>query len=249
VIAGPVATRDLAVAGADVLRIDSPRLPEPVWQHFDTGHEKRSALLDFADPANSDRLEMLLADADVVVQGYRPGALARFGLDVESLHRRFPGIVVARLSAWGAEGPWGQRRGFDSLVQAASGIAVLESGDGGATPGALPVQALDHSAGHFLAASIATALRRQRSLGGSFEIGISLAHIANELTASGPSNGAAPAGSAQQLPTTQVPVTPGNGTPPATVTCAPPVLGFPGAPTSYPSPLHAWGSDQAGWVD
>ncbi len=151
VIAGPVATRDLAVAGADVLRIDSPRLPEAPWQHLDTGHEKRSALMDLDDPSDRMRFEELLSTADVVVHGYRPTALARYGLDPQSLRERFPGIIVAQLSAWGTDGPWGDRRGFDSLVQAASGIAVLESGDG-ATPGALPAQALDHATGHFLAA-------------------------------------------------------------------------------------------------
>ncbi len=65
----------------------------------------------------------------MVVHGYRPMALAKYGLDFESLQGRFPDIVVAQLSAWGTSGQWGDRRGFDSLVQAASGIAVLESKD------------------------------------------------------------------------------------------------------------------------
>ncbi|UUE19380.1 CoA transferase [Microbacterium sp. J1-1] len=247
VIAGPVATRDLAVAGAEVLRIDSPRLPEAGWQHLDTGHEKRSALLDLDDPADFARFEALLADADVVVHGYRPNALTRYGLDAEALHRRFPGMVVAQLSAWGTHGPWGDRRGFDSLVQAATGIAVLESRDRGATPGALPVQALDHATGHFLAASIATALRAQHANGGSFDIRLSLARIANELLAAGPADGTADTTDTQEPLITQVPLASVAGEPTSVVTCAPPVLGFPGAPSDYPSPLHGWGSDQPRW--
>ncbi len=248
VIAGPVASRDLALAGADVLRVDSPHLPEPSWQHFDTGQGKRSTLLDLADPAAMERLTRLLPDADVVVHGYRPGALARFGLDAETLRARHPGVVVAQLSAWGDEGPWGRRRGFDSLVQAATGIAVLESGDGGATPGALPVQALDHSAGHFLAAAIATALRRQRRHGGSYEVAITLAGVAEALlVAKRTTTGAAEATAPDALPRVTVPVTASAGAPARTVECAPPILAFEGAPHEYGHPLHPWGSDEPAW--
>src|SRR5207245_907829 len=81
VIAGPVATRTLALLGADVLRVDSPRLPEIEWQYVDTGMGKRSTLLDLADSAHRERFDELLASADVVVCGYRPGALSTYGLD------------------------------------------------------------------------------------------------------------------------------------------------------------------------
>ncbi|WP_055636412.1 CoA transferase, partial [Streptomyces griseoruber] len=139
VLAGPVATRTLALLGADVLRLDAPGLPELPDQHTDTGFGKRSALLDLT--ADRRRFEELLADADVVVTGYRPGALDRFGLSPEALAERRPGLVVAQVSAWGAYGPWGDRRGFDSLVQVATGIAAVEGSAG--RPGALPAQALD----------------------------------------------------------------------------------------------------------
>ncbi|WP_344563841.1 CoA transferase, partial [Streptomyces atrovirens] len=112
VIAGPVATRTLALLGADVLRVDAPGLPEIADQHADTGFGKRSALLDLS--VGRVVFEELLAAADVVVTGYRPGALDRFGLTPRALAERRPGVVVAQLSAWGAYGPWGDRRGFDS---------------------------------------------------------------------------------------------------------------------------------------
>ena len=143
VIAGPVATRFLALLGADVLRVDSPRLPELEPQHLDTGAGKRSTLLDLGRPADRAASTELLADADVVVTGYRPGALDRWGLSPEALRRHRPDLVVARLSAWGGTGPWAGRRGFDSLVQAATGIAVIEAAAGrrtgrAARPGARP---------------------------------------------------------------------------------------------------------------
>ncbi|THG33596.1 hypothetical protein E6C64_02085 [Naasia lichenicola] len=176
VIAGPVATRTLALFGASVLRIDSPRLPEIAMQHLDTGADKESALLDLA--RDRQTLDDLLTTADVVVTGYRPGALARFGLDPKTLADR--GIISATLSAWGGEGPWHDRRGFDSLVQAASGISWLSSADG-ETPGALPAQALDHSAGYLLAAGVMTALRTRRRNGDVWAVEVSLARVAEEL--------------------------------------------------------------------
>ncbi|MCP3798363.1 CoA transferase [Allokutzneria sp. A3M-2-11 16] len=154
VIAGPVATRTLALLGADVLRVDSPRLAESEDAHADTGMGKRSTLLDLADRRVFDEL---LDAADVVVTGYRPGALDRLGLSAEAMRERRPGLVVAQLCAWGWTGPWAERRGFDSLVQAASGIAMLEG-----RPGALPAQALDHGTGYLLAAAILRALSERR---------------------------------------------------------------------------------------
>ncbi|MGK5450523.1 CoA transferase [Streptomyces radiopugnans] len=182
VIAGPVATRTLALLGADVLRIDSPHLPESADAHADTGFGKRSALLDLASRSGRASFEELLGKAHVVVTGYRPGALDRFGLSAGELAGRRPGVVVAELSAWGGPGvgPWGGRRGFDSLVQAASGIAVTEGGpDGG--PGVLPAQALDHGTGYLLAAAVLRSLTDQRGGGGSRLVRLALARTAHWL--------------------------------------------------------------------
>ncbi|MGY1712335.1 CoA transferase [Geodermatophilus sp. SYSU D00758] len=181
VIAGPVATRTLASHGADVLRLDGPRLPEDPGQLVDTGPGKRHAVLDLASAAGRRAADELLAAADVVVQGYRPGALDRLGLAPEALLERHPHLVVVRLSAWGTEGPWGGRRGFDSLVQAATGIAAV-CGDG-AAPGVLPAQALDHATGHLAAATVLAALHRRRAEGGGWHGELSLARTAAWLLA------------------------------------------------------------------
>lgn len=156
VIAGPVATRTLAFLGADVLRVDPPHLPEDPDAHADTGTGKRSTLLDLADRHDRRTFDDLLDHADVVVTGYRPGALDRHGVSPEALRAKRPDLVVAQLTAWGDTGALAGRRGFDSLVQAATGIAAAESTDG--VPGVLPAQALDHGTGYLLAAAVLRAL-------------------------------------------------------------------------------------------
>ncbi|WP_367132637.1 MULTISPECIES: CoA transferase [Streptomyces] len=181
VIAGPVATRTLGLLGADVLRLDPPGIPESQDAHNDTGFGKRSAVLDLAHRADRAAFEELLARADVVVTGYRPGALDRHGLSPEALAERRPGLVVGQLSAWGTDGPWAGRRGFDSLVQAACGIAATEAAPDG-TPGALPAQALDHGTGYLLAAAVLRAVTEQRTTGGTRLARLCLARTAHWLT-------------------------------------------------------------------
>jgi crotonobetainyl-CoA:carnitine CoA-transferase CaiB-like acyl-CoA transferase len=173
VIAGPVAGRTLAALGAEVLRIDPPGLPELPEAHLDTGPGKRTALLDLAD---AERREALLAGADVLLTGYRPGSLDRFGLD------RHPHVVHVSLSAWGTSGPWAGRRGFDSLVQVASGIAAACAAPDG-TPGVLPAQALDHGTGHLMAAAALRGLAARERGEPVRAAGLSLARTAAELLA------------------------------------------------------------------
>ena len=159
VIAGPVATRTLAALGMDVLRIDPPQLPELAGAYLDSAAGKRSATVDLASERGT--LRRLVEGADVIVTGYRPGALARLGLGADDLHSRRPDAVVATIQAWPGGSPFADRRGFDSIVQAACGIADLETGAGG-IPGALSAQALDHSCGYLLAGAILHALTAGR---------------------------------------------------------------------------------------
>jgi crotonobetainyl-CoA:carnitine CoA-transferase CaiB-like acyl-CoA transferase len=190
VIAGPVATRTLAAWGADVLRLDSPDLPEIPAQALDTLPGKRSAQLDISRPVGRARLEQLLADADVLVQGYRPGALDRYGLAPQELDARHPHLSVVTLSAWGPTGPWAARRGFDSLVQCPTGIALAEGADG--RPGALPAQALDHATGYLAAAAAMLAVAAIQRGEPPRQVRLSLAQTAQWLTAAGTRERSAP---------------------------------------------------------
>ncbi len=241
VIAGPVATRTLALLGADVLRIDPPHIPELPMQHADTGHGKRSALLDLRQPSQLDVFDRLLADADVIVLGYRPAGLAHLGLEPAALAARHPGIIVARLSAWGFDPSAGGRRGFDSIVQAASGIAWIESREDG-IPGALPAQALDHSAGYLLAAEIMTLLERQSVEGGSWLAETSLRRLAAELLrmprTAQPST-AEPFDPAPHLQTFDF-----DG---GILTTARPAIAYEGGPVAF-APPRPWGADAPAWL-
>ncbi len=239
VVAGPVATRTLALWGADVLRVDPPRLPEIPWQHLDSGAGKRSTLIDLdTDLATFDAL---LDSADVIVTGYRDGALDRYGLSPAALAARRPGLVIARLTAWGTVGPYATRRGFDSIVQGATGIGWLESRDP-QKPGALPAQALDHAAGYLLAAGITTALRRRVDEGGSWYLETSLARVAQELLAA-PRDGGHVATPPWQ-PTVITRTLP-DGT---AVTSAASAPQYYGGPDDWASPPVAWGSSSPQWL-
>ena len=237
VIAGPVATRTLAHLGADVLRLDTPHLPEIAEQHLDTGMGKRSALLDLG--TQRETFDALLATADVVVTGYRPRALDRLGLAPESLAERRPGLVVASLDAWGGVGPWGDRRGFDSIVQAATGIALTESADG-LTPGALPAQALDHATGYLLAAGVLTAVARQLDDGSAIHVHAHLARTGAWLLDH-------PDPTARALPEVDdLLVT--RATASGLVRCAPPAVELEGGPADWSSVGSPWGADAPQWA-
>ena len=176
VIAGPVAGRALAAYGADVLAIAAPHLPQLGAAVIDTGRGKLSAFLDLREERARDRLRELVRSADVFLQSYRPGALERHGFGAEDVARLRPGIVHATLSAYGFAGPWAGRRGFDSLVQTASGFNDAEAKAAGeAVPKPLPAQALDHGSGHLLAFGIIAALLRRHEEGGGFRVRVSLA--------------------------------------------------------------------------
>lgn len=243
VIAGPVCTRTLAAHGADVLRIDSPDMPEPEFLANDALVGKRSAFLDLRDPADRAQLDALVADADVVVQGYRPGALDAFGLDPSALVDRHPGLVVLTLSAWGHDGPWSGRRGFDSLVQAASGISVLERAAAGDPPGVLPAQILDHATGYLAAAAVLVALRRQRETGGSWRARLSLAQTAAWLLRQ--PRRAIPA--VEQIDPTPYLVDLASGEHTVTVVSPPGMINA--RPLMWPSPPPTLGADAPQWTD
>ncbi len=176
VIAGPVAGRTLAAHGAEVLAITAPYLPQMVPLLIDTSRGKRSASLDLRDAEGRATLAKLVGGADVFVQSYRPGALDRLGFGTEEIMQLHPGIICATLSAYGFRGPWANRRGFDSLVQTASGFNDAEAAAAGEeTPKPLPAQALDHASGQLLAFGIMAALLRRAAEGGSWRVRVSLA--------------------------------------------------------------------------
>ena len=181
VLAGPVATRTLALLGADVLRVDPPEWSEPSLEP-DMTLGKRCTRLDTDDVEDRAELLALLAEADILVHGYRPGALDSMGLDAATLRRVRPGLVEVQIDAYGYSGPWAGRRGFDSLVQMSSGIAHVGMLQAAAEePVPLPVQALDHATGWFAAAAALRGVARARHTGAGSVSRLSLARTALEL--------------------------------------------------------------------
>ena len=182
VIAGPVAGRTLAVHGADVLLISGPGLPDIPWLTIDTGRGKLSSFVELGSGQGRHTLRELLAGADIFSQGYRPRALAALGFSAEDAARISPGIVYVSLSAYGHAGPWAERRGFDSLVQTATGFNHAEGQAAGVEgPKELPAQMLDHATGYLMAFGAMMAKARQSREGGSWHVRVSLAQTGRWL--------------------------------------------------------------------
>src|SRR5262249_43815339 len=176
------ATRFLAGHGADVVRVDAPGFDEIPAVAIDGGFGKRSTVLDLRSAGDRDAFERLVSSADVVVHGYRPGALSGLGYSTARLASLRPGLIIGRLSAYGPAGPWAHRRGFRRLGQMVSGIAEEGRRAAGTEhPVPLPCQALDHASGYLLALGVLIGLRRRHREGQSWRIAVSLARTARWL--------------------------------------------------------------------
>lgn len=185
ILAGPVGGRALAAYGADVMLVNSPHLPN-IESIADTSRGKLSAHVDLRTDDGRAALRQLAADAHVFVQGYRPGGVASLGFGPAELARLRPGIVCVSLTAYGTQGPWAGRRGFDSLVQTAMGFNHAEgeaASDGKPRP--LPMQILDEATGYLIAFGAAAALWRQQQEGGSWQVQVSLAQTGQWLRSLG----------------------------------------------------------------
>ncbi|KAL5354950.1 CoA-transferase family III [Aspergillus floccosus] len=191
VIAAPLAGKTLATHGADVLWVTSPNLPDLPTMDRDFGRGKSTVQIDLSTGTESEDLFGLLDDAHVFIQGFKPGSLAPRGLSPAALGKLFQPrsrrIICANMSAYRPDGPWSDRRGFDSLVQTCSGMNVSEAEHFGAGEPARPTpcQALNHAGGYFLAAGIMAALYKQSTEGGSWGVDVSLAGVMKYLRSLG----------------------------------------------------------------
>jgi hypothetical protein len=242
--AAPIAGRALAWFGADVLRIAQPGGAEPDAFRVDGDAGKRVVTLDLRTTAGRLVFLDLLADADVFLNGLRPGVLERLGLGADARAAVRPGVIDASVSAYGATGGWAGHRGSDRLLQFSCGLAVAEAAAAGApvergglpAPRALPCDILDHATGVLLAAGTLRALAARRGDGAGRTVSASLARTAAFLASTGgrlldpEATVAAPppgsyvlAGSAG--PTAHVPVPVSVGELPAGWRSAPPLAG------------------------
>jgi crotonobetainyl-CoA:carnitine CoA-transferase CaiB-like acyl-CoA transferase len=199
VLAGPTCARTLAEHGADVLRIGMSPAGDRNPMQRDTGHGKRSAVLDLKRADGASALRTLIGGADVFSQGYRPGALTALGFAPEVAAALRPGIIYVSMSAFGTRGPWQDRRGYDSVVQSVSGFCDEVAVDG--QPRFLPVSALDYVTGYLAAFGVCIALARRAAGGGSYHVRLSLAQTGRYLAGLPRTSVAERAGLAAELPT------------------------------------------------
>jgi crotonobetainyl-CoA:carnitine CoA-transferase CaiB-like acyl-CoA transferase len=193
VLAGPTCGRTLASYGAEVLNVRAERLPTIEAFDLDTGQGKHATFLDLAKPADAEALRQLARTAHVFVDSYRPGALAKLGFSPASLAHISPGMIYVAVSAYGHEGPWAGRRGWEQLAQAATGLAVDQGAFAAARRGArrdtlpelIPAAVCDYVTGYLAAAGAAAALLRRMREGGSWLVQVSLASTAMWLQSLG----------------------------------------------------------------
>jgi crotonobetainyl-CoA:carnitine CoA-transferase CaiB-like acyl-CoA transferase len=178
VLAGPRSARTLAEYGAEVLHISSPRYADTLAQHLGVDVGKYCAYLDLRNAEELTDMRELAADADVFTTTWRPDVNDRFGLTAPELaaaSRR--GIICMSANAYGHEGPWSRRPGFDQNGQVASGFAVREGAPG--MPRFSPVFYLaDLITGYLAAAGMMAALLRRAEEGGSYHVRLSLTRSA-----------------------------------------------------------------------
>jgi crotonobetainyl-CoA:carnitine CoA-transferase CaiB-like acyl-CoA transferase len=180
VIAGPWSTRVLADNGADVISVRNPTFPFLYPAIFEESYGKKQILLHLGMEKSKARFTELLRDADVLVWGYAPGSLERLGFTREALMALNPNLVVTRVSAYGPEGPWAKRKGWEQLAQACSGMVDLASRgrEQHHLVGALPN---DYATGYLAAIGTVAALRQRQEQGGFWEVEAMLTRTAMEI--------------------------------------------------------------------
>lgn len=180
IIAAPTLTRGLAEYGASVMRITSPHLPDMGFLHPDMGWGKWNTSLDLRRSEDVQKAKDLICEADVVVYGYRPEVLSKYGLGVEDVlgmcQSRNRGLIVARLDCYGWVGPWARRSGWQQISDACCGVSLefgraMHGTDEPVTP-IFPNS--DHCAGLAGHLGVISALIKRAETGGSYVVDCSI---------------------------------------------------------------------------
>lgn len=192
VLAGPFATYQLAVFGADVIRVEIPGEPDQtrvdgvdaelsaaaMGTHFIIQNsQKRSITLDLKSEDGREALRKLVATADVLVENFRPGAMDDLGLGYEKLSAINPRLIYASISAFGHDGPRGKQTAFDQVIQAVSGLMMV-NGTSDMTPMKVGTPAVDYATGTMGAFALATALFQRERTGRGQRIDLSMLDVA-----------------------------------------------------------------------
>ena len=181
ILAGPTCGRTLAEYGAEVIKIDPEHRLPALTPWLDVGRGKRSISLNITRKSGLEAFLALADTADVVLQGFRKGVAERLGIGYEQLSARNPGIVYASINAFGQDGPWAQRPGFDQNAQAATGMQLRNGGPDG-EPGPPPYTFNDYGTGIMAAYGVMLALLERERSGRGQKIDTSLAYTASTFS-------------------------------------------------------------------
>src|SRR3954469_24920169 len=193
VLAGPTCVQMLADLGADVIKIEKPGsgddtrgfappfMPGTQESAYFVGvnRNKRSVTLDIAKPEGQAIALELIAQSDILVENFKVGALAKYGLGYEQLRARFPGLIYCSITGFGQTGPYAPRPGYDSLVQAMGGVMSL-TGEPDGLPQKVGVPIADLFAGLYACIGVLAALRHRERTGDGQQIDIGMldTHVA-----------------------------------------------------------------------
>ncbi|KVU41713.1 CoA-transferase [Burkholderia ubonensis] len=179
-IAGPFAGRMLAEFGADVIKVEPPGTGDPLrkWRMLHDGtsvwwaaqsRNKTSLTLDLRTPEGQDVIRRLVADADVLIENFRPGTLEGWGLGWDALSAINPGLIMLRVSGYGQTGPYRDRPGFGVIAEAMGGLRHL-TGEPGRTPVRVGVSLGDSLSGLHGLIGVLLALRHREQQGGNGQV-------------------------------------------------------------------------------
>ena len=197
ILAGPWAGQTLADLGADVIKVEAPegddtrRWGPPFITHdgeqaaayfHATNRGKRSVVCDFRTPEGQAMVRALVADADVVIENFKVGGLAKYGLDYASLHALNPRLIYCSITGFGQTGPYAHRPGYDFIIQGMAGLMSV-TGEAGGQPQKVGVAVVDIFTGVYASTAILAALHQRAATGQGQQIDLSLLDVATSTMA------------------------------------------------------------------
>lgn len=195
VLAGPLAGQTLADLGAEVIKIESPQGDDtrqwgPPFVHHD-GEEsaayfhccnrgKKSVVIDFRTPEGQAQVKKLVADADILIENFKVGGLAKYGLDYDSLAALNPRLIYCSITGFGQDGPYAKRAGYDYIIQGMSGLMSV-TGDPDGQPQKVGVAVTDIFTGIYACTGILAAVNQRHTTGKGQHIDMALLDVATAV--------------------------------------------------------------------
>ncbi len=195
VLAAPSCTQILGDLGADIIKVERPGIGDEIraWgppflkdadgndtgesgYYLSTGRNKRSVTIDMSRPEGVALIKQLLASCQVLMENFKVGSLAKFGLDYESIHAEFPSVVYCSVTGYGQDGPYAARPGYDMAAQGLGGILSI-NGEPDGPPSKVPIAVNDVITGLYAGISILAALKHSELTGEGQQIDLALLDV------------------------------------------------------------------------